>query len=112
MIVLYIFLALIIYIAISAIPGYLSKKLHEQKGYIGGFWVGFFFGIMGLIYAAGLPDRKKSKIITNDKGETIIDNDNNEISDFIDICPNCGSKIFPDERVCYNCGYKINDDNK
>ena len=110
------------------IPGYLSKHLHTLKGYSpqSGFWIGYLFGLMGLIYAAGLPNLAVSKVITNDEGETIIMNSSSlieedeeqQFSDWeeekvilgedknVQICPVCGWQIFPEEDCCSNCGSK------
>ena len=43
-------------IVVSAIFGVINMSLRSRKGYQGGFWLGFFFGILALIYSAGLPD--------------------------------------------------------
>lgn len=37
--------------------GYISKNIQEKKGYKdSGFWIGFFLGLIGIAYSAGLPD--------------------------------------------------------
>ena len=53
---------LLTYIIIGVICGILSQKLHDNKGYPGGFWIGFFLSIVGLIYSAGLPDLVSRRI--------------------------------------------------
>ena len=58
-----------IIIILGSIPwiicGILSSKLHEIKGYKGGFWLGFLFGLLGFIFSMVLPDRVDKIIIKN-----------------------------------------------
>lgn len=49
-------IVLIICIVFWIICGFLTKSLHSYKGYSGGFWIGFLFGPLGLLYSVGLPD--------------------------------------------------------
>ncbi len=52
-----------IIIALQAIIcGFLAMNIAEHKGYSEGAWfgTGFFFGIFGLIAAAGLPNKKST----------------------------------------------------
>ena len=90
------------------VPGFLSQSLHDKKGYDGGFWIGFIFGIFGLIYAAGLPEKKEHKTVKIKKGnkEVVVED---EYDDFesVKICPDCGWQVFPEEKNCSNCGRKI-----
>ncbi len=89
----------------------LTMELYRKKGYDGGFWVGFFLGIIGLIYSAGLPDISKKE---NENDQKIIEK---KIEKFKDLtkeqanapyifCKNCGFPIYEDENECANCGYK------
>ena len=120
---------------VALITGGLSKSLHGEKGYEGGFGIGFFLGVIGLIYAAGLPDRKGSKIVETEDGETLIvteeDDDfedaeeeieeeescsnkiredietENENVNGVTICEECGWQIFEEDETCPNCGKKV-----
>ena len=119
---------LIAIVVIASIPsGFFSKKIHEKKGYEGGFWIGFLFGIIGLIYSAGLPDLSNKKDATQENefvsceescfptddecteeqeiklGVNDIDIDGNH---FI-YCEKCGFPIYNDEVECNNCGNKV-----
>ena len=47
-VVVYVLLIIILW----GVCGFLTLDLHRQKGYEGGFFVGFLFGIFGLIYSA------------------------------------------------------------
>ncbi len=40
---------------VSVLWGILTMKQARHKGYRGYFWTGFFWGLAGLIYVAGLP---------------------------------------------------------
>jgi hypothetical protein len=40
---------------VAVVWGILTMKLAHHKGYRGYFWTGFFLGMVGLIYMAGLP---------------------------------------------------------
>ncbi len=104
-------LYIILIIVICVICGVLSYLLYEEKGYSGGFLIGFFLGIIGLIYAAGRPNVNTSKIVKNEDGETVIINQNEQIQleeEQYEICPNCGWQVFQNEDSCSNCGAKIN----
>ncbi len=43
------------------IMGILCRKLARHKGYTGYFWMGFFLGMLALIYVCGLPDLNARK---------------------------------------------------
>lgn len=53
-------LALVLLIA-AIIMGILCRKLARHKGYTGYFWMGFFLGVIALIYVVGLPDLNARK---------------------------------------------------
>ena len=75
-------------VVICVITGILSYMLHEQKGYEGGFWVGFFLGILGLIYSAGRPDIS-SKVAQSSEDSTFVDDIDEQQEQFSN-WPNCG----------------------
>ncbi len=84
--------------------------LQHKKGYNGGFWIGFLFGIIGLIYSAGLPDISKKKIIKKDN-EQIIEQVEDLPEEQVNngkyiLCKKCGFPIWEDEEQCSNCGWK------
>ena len=55
-------MVLILVLLITAIiMGVLCRKLARHKGYTGYFWMGFFLGMIGLIYVVGLPDLNARK---------------------------------------------------
>lgn len=60
------FLVVILYMTVC---GVLSKKLYQKKGYVGGFWIGFLLGLIGLVFAAGLPLCDQVKEIPNEQKE-------------------------------------------
>ncbi len=98
-------LIILMCLMVWCICGGLSKDLQTQKGYDGGFVIGFLLGIIGLIYSAGLPDKSKKQITIKDNEQIIesIREEDDEIED-IEICPKCGNQIFSDEDKCSNCG--------
>ena len=51
--------------------GILSSKLHEIKGYKGGFWLGFLFGLLGFIFSMVLPDRVDKTIIIKNSDDCV-----------------------------------------
>lgn len=67
----------------------LASDLAEKKGYSSGAWgaCGFFFGILGLIAAVGLPLRKDSSP-----------------------CPACLEPIKTEAKVCRYCGQKFSEE--
>ena len=91
--------------------------------------MGFFLGIVGLIYAAGLPDKnvisaisrmekRVRQISQNNNKETYKDSNTENCNDNIKnieetktvrytICPVCGCRVYDDEEYCCSCGYKI-----
>ena len=52
---------LIIYALAGLITGLVSRKLARKKGYRGYFWTGFLLNRLGVIYVAGLPEKKKKR---------------------------------------------------
>ncbi len=54
----FIFLLIIILIINGSIWSYVVEKLANIKGWYGFRIYGFFFGIIALIYVAGLPEKK------------------------------------------------------
>ena len=94
----------------NVISGILYCGLHHEKGYDGGFWIGFLLGIIGLIFAAGLPDSKQYKITNSTDGKTFItptDEDFDSVEDVTSLCPECGYQTFPEDEECPNCGHKL-----
>ncbi len=98
---------------------FLTKKLFSIKGYNGGFFLGLFLGIIGLIYAVGLPmqtneyltNNKKENIevvteLNNDIQEEVIEIDTDAPVENYTTCSNCGFPIYEDETECSNCGTK------
>lgn len=72
----------------------LAANVAEKKGHSSGAWgaCGFFFGILGLIAAAGLP----SKEGLAQRGHM-----------FIKTCPICAEPIKIEVQVCKYCGQKF-----
>jgi hypothetical protein len=48
----YIIIELIVGLIGACIFGAITKGINEQKGYEGGFWWGFFLGVIGIIVVA------------------------------------------------------------
>ena len=105
--------AIIGLLIVNVIIGFLTLNLHSLKGYDGGFLVGLFLGIIGLLYSVGLPDVSRKKLTQDASGATIIDsvdngtdNDSNKDSEEskYSICPECGFPVYDDETHCSNCG--------
>jgi len=57
----------IIALVVILTPAVMSSIIHKRKGYFGGFFVGLFFGALGVLYAAGLPDKKLRQALTGSK---------------------------------------------
>jgi len=110
----------------------LSASIASKKGYSGGGWfaISFFFGIIGLIAATGLPDRKIqdsleriTQILLQSQTIQIVDNTNlkplaqTEKSDEIKegmveiFCPKCKKRNIVQKGItgiyCENCGKRI-----
>ena len=81
--------------------GCLCKDLKNKKGYDDGFWIGFFFGIIALIYCAGLPKNNTQEQPDNPEDDML----DVQGKDFI-YCKHCGYPIYNDENECKNCGHK------
>ena len=55
--VISLFFSFLILVGFQIAMGYLSKNIQTKKGYQdSGFWIGFFLGLIGIAYSAGLPD--------------------------------------------------------
>lgn len=73
--------------------GFLSMNLAEHKGHSSGAWFasGFFFGIFGLIAAAGLPTKTAPPSMSGLQKK----------------CPDCAESIRREALVCKFCGRKF-----
>jgi hypothetical protein len=78
------------------ISGILASNLAEHKGHSGGAWFasGFFFGILGLIAAAGLPSKQTQQ----------------SASVLLKKCPDCAEVIKLEAKVCRFCRHAFTDD--
>lgn len=75
----------------AVIFGFLCQSLCEKKGHDGGFLIGFFFGVLGLLYVVGLPDRSGIKNIpTESKRDS-------------KLCPYCGGELEGQYELCKYC---------
>ncbi len=81
-------IALINWIALATF----TNQLLVAKGYSFNIILAILFGILYLIYAAGLPKKENT---TEDSKEHVT------------LCKQCGFQVFDDEDVCSNCGAKI-----
>jgi len=83
---------ILIIIAYSVTNAFLALQIADHKGF-GHAWflAGLFFGVLGLIAAAGLPDRKKPTASTISSKE----------------CPDCVEIIHSLARVCRHCGHRF-----
>ena len=75
--------------------------------------MGCLLGIIGLIYAAGLPDVSKKKNKKKADSEAIISQaevrleEGEDVDKNVKICPKCGWQIFEEDETCPNCGKKV-----
>ena len=51
------------YIVFGIVFGVLCHSLADKKGYEGYFWLGFFLGLVGLIYVASLPMAQRDESV-------------------------------------------------
>ena len=107
-----IIVAVIVLLIMPFVYGSLYQILREEKGYNGGFWLGFFFGIVALIYAAGLPDRNSLKVVKSEDGESILivklyDSVTKPQCDGNPFCANCGNPVTPEDNFCKHCGKEL-----
>lgn len=58
---------LVIFIIISVIQGLISQSINEEKGYSGGFWLGFLHGLVGIDIAKNKTDLRKTPIRQENK---------------------------------------------
>jgi hypothetical protein len=87
---------LIILFVQAVISAILSNHLADKKGYEATPWAlaGFFFGVLGLIAAAGLPLKQPSSQKYN----------------LVKNCPDCAETILLNALVCKYCGKKFEKD--
>ncbi len=89
------------------IMGFLCKKMRESKGYYGGFWVGFFFNLLALIYFAGLPDlnlhTKIDRLLKTDISKPTAYQTSNFVANHIGRCDKCNTTI--ENYPCPHCGF-------
>ena len=55
----YIIIAVCVFLAQAFIFGFITRAIARSKGYDGGFWWGFFLGLIGLIVVAVRPSMTK-----------------------------------------------------
>jgi hypothetical protein len=86
-----------VWLSTCVASGILTASLMNQKGRngVGGFFLGFFLDIFGLLYAAGLPtDRDALNNLLLKKGHYGKCSACYEMVDMnASICPNCHSKL-------------------
>lgn len=63
----YIIIAVCVFLVQGLIFGFITRAIADSKGYDGGFWWGFFLGILGLIVVAVRPTMTK---VESDQGNT------------------------------------------
>ena len=94
---------------------YAAVKLRERKGYEKSWIVCLLFGMLSLIYAAGLPDmilRKSIKEQIESKPHFLIQNASKEVKSEAPQkkVVNDGKKIDKHQWRCANCGQFISED--
>jgi len=79
----------------------LSAHVASVKGHGFGSWViiGFLFGVLGLIAAAGLPKRQDPEVDVSARDLILTKK-----------CPVCAELVKIEARVCKYCGYGFDDD--
>jgi len=87
------------YFIFGLIFGVLSSMAVKDKGrdQTGWFFIGFLFGLFGLIGALIISDNKNEQL-----DETIIENE----TIFLE-CPNCNAKIERQTKYCGKCGISL-----
>lgn len=63
----YIIIAVCVFLVQGLIFGFITRAIADSKGYDGGFWWGFFLGLLGLIVVAVRPTMTK---VESDQGNT------------------------------------------
>ena len=92
----------VVLVAQAVISGGLSSYLADQKGYSTGAWffVGFLFGVLGLIACAGLPVVNESTDVYS-RDESLVKR-----------CPRCAELVRIEASVCRFCQHEFNDRTK
>jgi hypothetical protein len=80
-------------LVIACIFGAVTKNMYENKGYEGGFWTGFFLGIIGVIIAASKSDMNMQKAYES--------NTYNRTQGWT--CRSCGSNNEQYSTNCHQC---------
>lgn len=88
----------IIIIMQAIVCGWLSMNIAERKGYSPEKWFacGFFFGFLGLIGAAGLPQGNNQQ--------------SSDSSARYKICPDCAEQIQRAAKICRYCRYSFDNE--
>jgi membrane protease subunit (stomatin/prohibitin family) len=80
-------------IIVGCIFGAITKSMYSNRGHEGGFWTGFFLGVIGIIIAA-----TKSDIKSQETYESIQYQRSRGWN-----CLKCGSYNGEDQTFCHNC---------
>jgi len=83
-----VFIYILVILSYFLATGFLTAYLAKQKKYSYSTWffIGFFFSILGIITAAGLPIYEENKVL---------------------VCPDCMEKVNFQSRICKWCGHEF-----
>lgn len=59
----YIVLTIVCIVFVACVFGYLTYLILSAKGYQKYFWIGYVFGAIGMLFAIGMPDLKKMRLL-------------------------------------------------
>ncbi len=87
-----------IYLIVSA---FICMEIFRSKNFspLGGFFLGLFFGLQGIVLALIWPSGPTPPDVT-----TLIDR---EIEPRRIKCPHCAERILPEARYCHYCGREV-----
>lgn len=99
------FMTIVIFIVVCIVWGIVTKSINENKGYDGGFWWGFFLGVIGLIVVLRKPESRPISVSNSEREKDVLSRGGWKCvkcgglnSSYIETCV-CGCTLAENNRI-------------
>jgi len=121
---IWLIVAVIAAVVESVIFGAITRAINRAKNRDGGFWWGFFLGVIGIIVVAVRPSvaidvPRKKTVVTKDGKKVAVNNEHLVFKNYDNLykvsgnsvaikrCPKCGKNVIAMDTYCDFCGTKL-----